>query len=89
MVDYFMVNQVCGRGNWGFCFFASESLVGGILCCWNKTVFQVTKCVLAQRLVVIKERLMDDKGPNGLIYVCASTDDNEKATFFSILDRVC
>lgn len=45
MVDYFAVNQLCGRDYWGFCFSALVGSEGGILCYWDKVVFKAIECV--------------------------------------------
>lgn len=52
--DSQLVNQIYGRGDWGFGFSAFRGLVEGILYCWDKIVFEVTNCMLDQRFIVIK-----------------------------------
>lgn len=32
-VDRWLVNQICGRGDWGFCFSASIGSARALLCC--------------------------------------------------------
>lgn len=45
VVDRSIVNWVCGHGDWGFSYSASVGAVGGILCYWNQSVFELEKCV--------------------------------------------
>lgn len=53
-VDNWLVNQIRGQGEWGFCFLGSVGSAGGILCCWDKVVFEASECVVEQRFIAIK-----------------------------------
>lgn len=51
-----MVKQVIGLEDWGFAFSASNGSAHGILCCWEKSTFEVAECTCEQRFVLVKER---------------------------------
>lgn len=53
-IDFCVVNQVRGHGDWGFPFSPFIGLAGRILCCWDKLVFDSFECVIEQRFVAMK-----------------------------------
>lgn len=45
-IDNCLVRQICGHRSWGYVYSASTKMAGGILCCWDKPVFEALVCVI-------------------------------------------
>lgn len=85
--DSYLVNQVCGLGNWGLLFSDAVESVGGILCYWDKLMFEVKDCVVEQWFVAIKGCWVDNGCSEGLICIYAPTDGKERKSLFEDLTR--
>lgn len=66
-----IINQLFGFQDVGFTFSLSINSVGGILCCWNSTVFAESSRVCNLRFVVIKGSWTVGDGHQGLICIYA------------------
>lgn len=78
------MNHVCGHGEWGFNYLASIASARGLLCCWDKTVFEALKCVSEPRFVVIRGQWVDGIGPEGLICIYAPNEVNEISVCYMV-----
>lgn len=65
---------------------SSESVVG-ILCCWDKAIFETLECVSEQRFITVKDQWTGGIGPKGLICIHAPNDATERAAFFESVTR--
>lgn len=66
----------------GFAFSPSIGSAGGVMCCWDKTIFYVSECVIEWRFVAMKGQWLDGASPEGLVSVYAPMDGNDRVDFF-------
>lgn len=55
---------------------------GGVLCCWDKDVFEASECVWNQKFVAVKGHWADLAGPEGFVCVYNLMDKSEGVSLF-------